>query len=258
MTVPSRPKPVWGNTEYPLQSGERESFFTSDDISELAQTYGIEGEELLAKVTKHLEVSAQVYWGHKLKWDDIPRMSQIKAAVLEIGALVNDLHWRMENMNEVTGNWFWQPENEVHLLAFHPIKKATESRFGHKITRDQIGPDTEVVHYLERDDHLESLTILKNYCRDALERIPDDKGGRSTSYGFRLWIINMKALWEKILGRRFTQSFHNGEPISDASRFCVDATKPVDPEITSTAIQGMMRKVISKERAKAKKAKTPS
>lgn len=182
---------------------------------------------------KHLEGSADVFfhWQHNV--DKAPKPGECRAALTEIADLTKRLSDCLSGMDARTQTAFWFPEI---ALVSAVMQGETETPFGHKIERHTIDDTVEIVWHEDPAGLLRAVTILHNYAQQGLERLPDDTGGQRQLWGLRHWVGNLHILWTNILGRKFTVDSHHGEPVSDAARFCVAATRLTAPDITNSQI----------------------
>ena len=91
---------------------------------------------------------------------------------------------------------------------------------------------------------------LRAVAEDASDWVTPQKAGTRRSEALRMWMANAHLIWTRLLGRPFTRdSLSNGEPISEAARFCVAAFAPVDPDTPKTRIDHEMRQLISRLRS---------
>ena len=100
---------------------------------------------------------------------------------------------------------------------------------------------SELAHLV---DALESMAI------SAEADLPD---GRRTKedHALRMWISNVEMLWTETLGRPFTRDMTaEGEPISDAARFCVSAFGKVSPGTPRHSVLNAMKKHIKTVKAR--------
>lgn len=182
---------------------------------------------------EHLEGSADVFFHWRYNVDEAPKPGECRAALTEIADLTERLRDRLSRMDGRTQAAFWFPEIALNSAV---MRGATETPFGHKIERRTIDDNVEIVWHEDPAGLLRAVTILHNYALQGLERLPDDPGGQRQLFGLRHWMSNLYILWTEILGRKFTVDSHQGEPVSDAARFCVAVTRLTAPDITNSQV----------------------
>ncbi|MDE0591585.1 hypothetical protein OU789_16725 [Halocynthiibacter sp. C4] len=76
--------------------------------------------------------------------------------------------------------------------------------------------------------------------------------GKIPDYALMLWFSNIEKLWCEISSDPFSRDITStGEPITNASRFCVLAFQKIDPNYTESRILNGMKKFITKRRKEA-------
>lgn len=254
--MPKRKKAKWGHrSRYLLTVDDGVQVYSEDAIRELASKYGMGDAQRLAELKDRLESAGVVYRTYRLNHNDAPRAGEMKVALDEVQALTEALHSRLEQLDDVTANFFWWPEIELQLMIMD--RTLTESRYGHKIDRYSDGEDGEIVSHLDQSDLFEALEIIRNYAADAKTRLPVDKGGRARDLALRIWLVNAKRIWEDLFGQKFTLDYHEGRPASDASQFCLDAFRFVNADVQPRNIVSGM-KALMKENSKRRTGKNPS
>lgn len=230
-TMPKKHTPRWGYQSRPWKV-EREPIFTPEVLQRLCDDFAIPDTKQ-EEVRAHLEGSADTFYHWRNNVDDAPRPGERRAALAEIAHLAEQLKDRLDRIDDLSHSAFWFPERNLTMSVF---TGQTETEWGHKIERVRVSDDSEAFWYETPDVLLRSLTIIQNYAKQGMERIPDDPGGQRRLEGLRYWIANLHILWTDILGRKFTVDSHEGQPVSEAARFCVAATKLTAPDISNTLI----------------------
>lgn len=210
--------------------------FTDKFVTDLARQYEIASSEI-PQLKTNLEGWADVYLEHK-HFDDRPRPGEIVSEIRNLGDRLDAFREALENLSDDAAQIFWIPDGFVGHMPFGDENFYT-SEFGHSILLIPHEKGGKAIIRIERDDHFESLAILRNYCDAAIKRLlsRDDRGGRKRSEGLRMWAVNVIGYWERKEGgldRKFTLTCIPGtsEPKSPGARFCVDAFRPLDPAIT--------------------------
>lgn len=252
----TRPKPKFGyHARHLLSSYERRTY-DARFVEELSARYNIDDPDLVRDLHEFLEGAADIYRTYTHNFDNAPRPGQMKAAYDEIDQLLEKLTDRLENLDDRSAWFFWEPESRIEASVKDPILAEDrqpiigESPWGHRILHYPVNEGGWITSYLKRDQHFESVRILRNYCSYARKRVGKDARGPSPSEGLRMWIVNVANYWDKGLGRQFTLDYEKGQPISEAARFCIDTIRIVDPEVLPSAVFGAMKKEIAARRKK--------
>lgn len=255
-------KPKWGWKGRYLLSNDGIEIYSDEEIELLAREFDIVDEQSIKEMRVRLEGAANIYRIHRNNHDIAPRPGEMRAAVQEIDDLVSKLRDRLEQMDGLTWQYFWHFEKQLFNYNLQSLEtddyETVESKHGH-IIHMAPGKDegSYYVNYIGRDEHFQSLSILKSYCETTLENIPEDKGARRKSEGLRLWSINVMNTWTECLGREFTITRHKGEPISDAARFSCLAFKTVDPTIPNSRVMTALE-YVNRDRNRKRAPRNPT
>tara|TARA_R110002051_G_scaffold30487_3_gene70569 strand:+ start:28520 stop:29248 length:729 start_codon:yes stop_codon:yes gene_type:complete len=104
--------------------------------------------------------------------------------------------------------------------------------------------DSHLSHAASLVTAVEEFTKLS---KEFVETLPESRRGPKVNEKLLYWLQDLKRLWEKVLGRKFTRDVDdNGEPISEAARFVAMACERTPHD--KTAALNMMNKVISRSR----------
>lgn len=111
------------------------------------------------------------------------------------------------------------------------------------------GTMTPIILDLDEIAHL--IDALQNMATEATAA-PLGASRRKRNHALRMWVINMEALWTQSLGRPFTRDMTpEGEPISEAARFCVAAFGRLSPGTPRHSILNAMKSYIKSVKAKS-------
>lgn len=177
----------------------------------VAVTFGIEDREELAKV---LHGAMAAFNTNRDTFDRMPGPAQIKAATRRIAEMSGAL-----------------------AAAIREADTTTLRRI------DNCGIETEALCA----DLLPSLELLHEKAETSLSALPAGKPFGKREKALPQFISNLRKYWTDTLGRKFTRHFHQGEAVSEASRFCVMAAEPLDPRPTPQKINHTMQAVIAEQ-----------
>lgn len=240
----------------------RPEVYSQDAITKLTRDYNITDQCQIVVLKDRLEAAAHIYQSYEEHYRDSARPSKSKAVITEIKSHVDELRRLFGELDGATARKLWFPEIEVDGFATSgEIPKNNvilKSPYGHTITKQPIDNDSCTVSYLSIDNHLESLEILQNYCDEALDHIPVDKGAARKSKSVLMWLIKVRELWIEGLGRKFTRDSVKSGLVSEAARFCYDALKVIDPNIKSRTVNSSMKLLITAANKHQSGKNTPS
>lgn len=111
------------------------------------------------------------------------------------------------------------------------------------------GTMTPIIPDLNEIAHL--IEALRHMAIDA-ESFPLGASRSKRNHALRMWVINIEALWTQSMGRPFTRDMTaEGEPISEAARFCVAAFGRLSPGTPKHTILNAMKSCIKSVKAKS-------
>lgn len=245
----SRAKPRWGYRQDYLFQDDGIKIYSDEEIERLTNEYKIP-EEHVAEVRRRLEGAANVWRRWRSITDEAPKRREMMAALDDIEQRVDELSEQLETLDDKTAQLFWEPETLVRPFVHQQLLKfkkgeayERESPWGHGISFYELPNGDTLTASSGRQDLIEALTVIGNYCRHARERIPPDKGGSPQSEALRMWVINIASLWTDFLGSRFAYSKNRGS----ATAFCIDAYQTVDPSCAEARVRTAVRRYIQEE-----------
>jgi hypothetical protein len=100
----------------------------------------------------------------------------------------------------------------------------------------------------DQDDIKDIIAHVARMAKQATG-LPSGADGTKRNQGLRMWMFNIEIFWTETLGRSFTRVvLPNGEPLSQAARFCVEAFKPFDPKTPPSRVINEMKHCIKRKR----------
>lgn len=253
MSKNHKPKRNWQPRYLLGDDGKR--VFLSTKVKSLAKSFDIKGAPAIAELHETLEATGNIYRIHKHNFDEAPRRGEIRSALEEIGLHAAELIRCLEEMDQTTWQRFWQPD--FALQAALISGKSQTTKYGQRVERIDLSPTSWTMIAPTRERIEEHVRLLKSYQENALKNLPGQKGGRPTQEAISIWVVNMRSYWIQTLGRRFTVDRLQGQPVSEAARFCVDALHIMEPDIPPTTVINEMQKLISRKRKRATSKNTP-
>ncbi len=232
---------------YPL-IGRSGPMYSDEVFDTLCTEFRIPSESQL-EFRDALEGAAEVWAYHVGRGDlSIPAAS-IKRDLEKVEKLAGRLYDSLNDLDYFCHERFAMKDA---TLSHDICDGAQRSRYGHKLHRYTDSNGDEVTILLEYQDLIDGVDILRQYASEALAEIPPQRTGRKAVEPMRMWMTNIAATWSDLLGRPFTRDVHdNGEPISEAARFCVTAFAELDPKTPPETVLNAMKKTITAQRRKA-------
>jgi len=217
----------------------------------LAQTSTMAASHQIADIQalhEHLCSTIKWYYGIDTFATAISTPPLAKKKLKSIQGTINKLMDQIDDLDEGESFWLWKGLHGYKgfwaglLQRFSP---ASDSYRDEKC----VLPDGRInLNKLDIDDVIETIKRLNASITHGIEAISKDKKGRKPKSSLAILIYQQQYYWEDTLSRPFTFDEHNGEGITPAYFFCLDAVRIIDPSITSTEIKSQMRKIISETR----------
>lgn len=141
--------------------------------------------------------------------------------------------------------------NEFHSHLYQQYEEAYHA--GHRLQGEDTDlepPDAYLVPVEVNQKALRNeLTCVAQSITSLLSHSPEVKRGMPSNDDLRVWVRTISDLWTDHLHRPFTRDVApNGEPVSEAARFCVDVFHEVEPSVPPSRVLNAMKQVISERR----------
>lgn len=219
--------------------------YSNDDIERLCQISGFIPDDI-SGFKETLESIAATYRWEAAKHTDIPRSSAIAR---DLKSLIRRVKRLELGLNEL-------PEEAAHHLNV-AIERNNSTDFARAITGalpdsepsltvalpDEAGP--LIALDIEISEVLQMLSGLERAALDAIDSLPQRGRGQPRDHALRLWMSNIKLIWERNTSAPFTRDeTSSGELITPAARFCVAAFHCISPDYPVTRIMWEMRACI--------------
>lgn len=108
--------------------------------------------------------------------------------------------------------------------------------------RDPVASDSGSLIILDHEDWIQIAAALAITSKRALENVPHGKSGRKEEGALDYWIAIIAFYWTGTLNRKFSRdATDDGQPLSEAARFCVEAFSAVDPEVPQSRVLNAMK-----------------
>jgi len=221
--------------------------YSDQDISELCIIGGLSPDDM-AKFREELEHFAAICRWETSKWADLPRSSEVARDLQRLIKRIDRLDDGLENL----------PDEAAYNLRV-AIDKNNSFDFGRSITGKLPEDEPSLAIPLPEDAlplkglHLgvsefrQLLAGLERATEDAISNLPKRRDGQLRDYGLRIWMINIKSLWERTTQAPFTRgTTDSGDPVTAAACFCVAAFHLISPDYPKTRILWEMRHRIRK------------
>jgi hypothetical protein len=109
--------------------------------------------------------------------------------------------------------------------------------------------DGSTLPVLPDQDDIQDIIAHIGLMAKQATGLPSGADGAKRNQGLRMWMLNIEMFWTETLGRSFTREVSaNGEPLSQAARFCVAAFKPVGPKTPPSRVINEMKHCIKRKR----------
>jgi len=221
--------------------------YSDQDISRLCKIAGLSPDDV-ARFHEELEHFAAICRWETSKWATLPRSSDVARDLRRLTKRISRLDDGLENL----------PDEAAHELRV-AIDKNNSFDFARSITGKLSGGEPSLAISLPDDAlpitglHLrisefrQLLAGLERATEDAISNLPKRRDGQLRDYGLRIWMINIKALWERTTQAPFTRGItDSGDPVTPAACFCVAAFHFISPDYPKTRILWEMRHRIRK------------
>jgi hypothetical protein len=196
---------------------------------------------------ERLEHVAAVYRWEKSKYVDLLSSSQQHKELIAVHKAAMKLSEAMQSLS-------WQPE----IAIARQLENDSTSAFfagsgvaGRETTLLRIanGDGTEGHVTIEPEDLKVLIPALGHAALDAASKLNKSRPGKQKAHGMHLWIANIAKTWSEVSDQPFTRDVaSDGEPITNAARFCVGAFQMVDPELDRSVVLTAMKKLKAKSK----------
>ena len=228
--------------QFEAEKAEAARYYTSEVINALASDFCIDGPEQIERFVDCLQFAARAYQNLKSEEDKRLRPKFILLQLQDVANLSAELKTKLDFLSPETQEILWR-QGTLKFRAIPLLEVGLNyGPMGETIVHRKIDPDTHEFRFLNRDDIREAVELINNYARTALDNMSRDDGGLVPSEALSLWVSNMQEFWTNVLGRKF--AYNPSKRDTDATRFCREALKFLDPDVTATALSTAMRKAI--------------
>jgi len=120
------------------------------------------------------------------------------------------------------------------------------SRYGKDVDFEDEENDwvSKTVENIDREvESLRNLNVLMIQSQSTFE----DRGGSPPKVALRFLVAKLAEYWEGELGNKFSQQFHNKDPVNDAARFVFGVVQLIAPE-ELPSIRTVMIEIIKQRR----------
>jgi hypothetical protein len=191
---------------------------------------------------ERLEHIAAVYRWEKSKYVDLLSSAQQRKELIAV-------HKAAVKLSEAMQSLSWQPEiaiarqleNDSTSAFFAGSSVANRETTLLRIANDD-GTEGHVT--IEPEDLKILIPALGHAALDAASKLNKSRPGKQKAHGMHLWIANIAKVWAEVTDQPFTRDVaSDGEPITNAARFCVGAFQLVDPELDRSVVLTAMKKL---------------
>jgi len=227
-----------------------ERFFSDEFLNCLSRDYEID-EQLKDRLHERLEHAAKNWYLQQNSSEEAVSPSDVKKALVGLSRDANALKIRMENSNVAV----WSS-----LIGASSFNRSSGDYLGFEYATPHFPEYGEIgvpaVTTLTSDPHQPFDTIEVASIISALDQIarlaavapivnPPKNLNSQKIKPLREWMNSMHMVWLGIIQRQFTRDVAaDGEPITEAARFCVDIYKFLDPETPKSLVLNEMKRRI--------------
>jgi len=236
-----------------ISSQYYEDTYNEDDVAELCLACDIAPTDLNA-FCKRLEGSAAIYRWESARFKDITSSKQTARELDTIGkqaarllASLNDLSWDAETALH----------KQVDLDAQRMIAKGVAAKNGASLFLEIESDDQDFLGVLLDIPTLRGiLGGIENAALSGAETLPKKRPGQIRNYGLRLWLANIRDIWLDVTEQPFSRDLTaEGDPITNAARFCVMAFQKIEPDCAPRTILNGMKAYIKEKSTSAGKVR---
>jgi len=171
-----------------------------------------------------------------------------KKKLKSIQGTINKLMDQIDDLDAGESFWLWKGLHGYKGFWANLLHRFI-STADNQEDEECVLPDGRInLNKLDKGDVIEIIKRLNASITHGIENISKDNKGRKPRSSLAILVYKQQEYWEDILSRPFTFDEHNGEGITPAYFFCLDAVQIFDPSIASTEIKSQMRKVIAEKR----------
>jgi hypothetical protein len=196
---------------------------------------------------ERLEHVAAVYRWEKSKYVDLLSSAQQRKELIAVRKAAMKLSEEMQCLS-------WQPEKAIVMQLENDSTSAFFAKPGdasHETTLLSIpNSDGTEGHVTIDPEEIEVLIRALAHAADkAASKLNKSRPGKQKAHGIHLWIANIAKVWAEVTDQPFTRDVaSDGEPITNAARFCVGAFQMVDPELDRSVVLTAMKKLKAKSK----------
>ena len=223
--------------------------YSKEDVAKLCQTFSLHPDDL-DEFRNDLETSAAIYRWESKKYSDLPNRGVLTRDFTGLANAARRLGDMLENLPEETEDIFIgeigrQTSREAALLIGGKLQPDDPALL---IPVNLQGSNAMAI-CLDFPDLKRIIRGLENTATSAIETLPKRRRGQMRNWGLRLWMTNMKMLWECTTDQPFTRDVTDaGDPITPAASFCVAAFHHIAPDYPQSRILREMKDCIQRSR----------
>lgn len=195
-----------------------------------------------------LENCAAVYRWETAKWQNKTTNSQIARELRTVAKRSSRLVEAMESLSDTASmeldKGIWESIHKDFVQAVQgQLKETQPSMFIDISEREE---DFQAIS-LEQGDLCRIIKSLEAAIEVRLQKLPRGTPGQGRDWGLRIWMVNIKDVWEKATDTPFSRDESSrGVPITKAARFCEAAFKFINPDCPTSRIMREMKDLIAR------------
>jgi hypothetical protein len=201
----------------------------------------------LEKLRADLENIAAICRWESSKYEGIPANNEVTKELKSVTKHAGRLIAALEALNYRSR----QAINNQAMLDIQNASSTEETGSDHSSLAVSIYLPEQEDCFMEMDlkTLLPVLRGLEKASVAGVGKARKSRPGQNPAFGLSLWMTNIENLWVEISQQPFRRDVTNdGEPITNAARFCVAAFRFVDPDMPSSRVLNAMRNSIQRHR----------
>lgn len=169
-----------------------------------------------------------------------------RGARSELGSALSTAQKLVCQLNSLSGEAQDLIQSAEHIVDYEMLASTMASSFGHRFLRQWDREGHETATYQHFPQIVEANLILCNMIEHVLanSKAVDKGGAPRRTQATQLFVDDIRTLWTKELGLKFSFNQHERKPITPAAIFCWELLTLVDPSASWSEFCTAMRKAV--------------
>ena len=199
------------------------------------------------QLLEDLEHSAAIYRWEKSKYADYLSSSMQRKELASVRKAAKKLGDSIDGLS-------WQPQIAI---AQHSESRSVAAFFD---MLDEGEAATTLISFAGPDGSKNDIVIdvptlvtliraLEHASQNAINGLTKSRPGKQSARGISIWMSNVASIWEESTEHPFTRDVaSDGEPVTNAARFCVGAFHFIDPTLERSVVLTAMKSCITRRK----------